>query len=206
MHWQAWTVLILASAYWLSATGKGLILRWRTGKSAHPWPKPRLERALIIVWVADIAVWIAQPVLILAGAKGPALRPLAEVPWADVAGAVLGAAMLALSWLAWGQMGDSWRLGTHPKDRTELVTTGLFARIRHPIYALQGWLLIGCVLMLPTPLSAGMAVVHLACILAKSSLEERHLLALHGEEYARYRRRVGAFWPRLLGPAPEARP
>jgi protein-S-isoprenylcysteine O-methyltransferase Ste14 len=207
-RWQAVTVLGLATAYWAAALVKAVHFRRRTGLSAHPWPKPKAERLLMVAWVANILVWVGQPVAFLAGPKPwtrgddplAALTPVWEVPALEFAGVALGAVALAVSVLAWAQMGDSWRLGTtKPGERTELVDRGVFGLVRHPIYAAQGWLVAGCVLMLPTPISLALGVVHFACLYAKAAIEERHLLAEMGEPYERYRRRVGGFFPKLSG-------
>lgn len=200
MMWQPILVLVLVVVYWGSAALKGVSLRRKTGKSSHPWPKNRFERALILIWCGDILVWLAQPILVLAkvGAQEPGLNPMWSSPPAECAGAALAAAGLALSWIAWWQMGDSWRLGTSKKDQTELVTGGVFGWVRHPIYASQAWLLVGTFLVLPTPLLAGMSIVHLICLYAKAAHEERHMILMQGEAYERYRRRVGGFWPKLF--------
>ena len=51
--------------------------------------------------------------------------------------------------------------------------------------------------VLPTLPMIVLAVVHLALVNAKARNEERHLLATHGEAYARYVARTGRFVPRF---------
>jgi protein-S-isoprenylcysteine O-methyltransferase Ste14 len=43
-------------------------------------------------------------------------------------------------------------------------------------------------------------VIHVALVNAKAQNEERHLLATHGEAYARYVARTGRFLPRFGAP------
>lgn len=199
--WQPGLVLALKTLYWGCAVAKAVHLRRTTGRSSQPWPKNRVERLLIVAWIVDIAVWVGQPVLLVNQVVLPGMEPIWHSTAVEAAGAALGLAGLALSILAWVQMGASWRLGTTHKERTDLVVHGLFAWVRHPIYASQAWLLLGSALLLPTPVSAGLTVVHMACLLAKARLEERFLVGMHGDDYVRYARRVGGFFPRLL-PAP----
>jgi protein-S-isoprenylcysteine O-methyltransferase Ste14 len=79
----------------------------------------------------------------------------------------------------------------------KLVTTGLHARLRHPIYlahlcTLLGWT-VGSGLAVNYALLAFALVTGAVMI----GLEERELARRFGEDYARYRRQVGALIPRL---------
>ena len=52
-------------------------------------------------------------------------------------------------------------------------------------------------IIVATPLMAGVAVLHVVLMDVKARNEERHMLRVHGEAYARYLRRTGRFVPRL---------
>lgn len=82
-----------------------------------------------------------------------------------------------------------------------LVTTGPFARVRHPVYGahflmLLGWTvgsgLLVCYAMVGFSLAAGTIMI---------TLEERELERRFGEPYREYKRRVPAFLPRSSPPA-----
>jgi protein-S-isoprenylcysteine O-methyltransferase Ste14 len=83
---------------------------------------------------------------------------------------------------------------TQSRNRS-LVTTGIYARIRHPRYtmlivgSLGNFLLTGYALLLAT------FVVTTALTLIMSRLEEKELMKCFGDEYRRYRERVPAFLP-----------
>jgi len=203
--WQAAVILATMTVYWGTLIFKSLRLALRTGRSSRPWPKGSLERGLMIVWVSDIALMQIQPVLILAKIREellvPLITPVWSIPEIEIAGAVVVGIGLWLSFLSWHQMGDSWRLGTTSiaKDPTALVSVGVFGWVRHPIYAAQGVILYGALLLLPTPLTIAITVVHSGWLYAKSVLEERHALDRWGDEYVRYMGRVGRFLPKLFG-------
>lgn len=81
-----------------------------------------------------------------------------------------------------------------------LVTTGLHARIRHPIYLAHflmftGWTvgsgLLVCYAMLGFALAAGTVMI---------TLEERELERRFGDQFREYKRRVPAFVPRRSRP------
>ena len=84
-----------------------------------------------------------------------------------------------------------------PHKRTNLITTGWYGRIRHPIYALGLLLMLATVVVAPSPAMWLVAAVHLTLVLLKASGEERHLQQTHGQAYQDYCDRTGRFFPRL---------
>jgi protein-S-isoprenylcysteine O-methyltransferase Ste14 len=103
-------------------------------------------------------------------------------------------------------MGKSWRMGV-TRERTELIMDGLYAYIRHPIYAFSILLMLCTVVVVPTMPMVAVAVLHIALMILKARNEERFLLSLHGEAYARFCRATGRFFPllRSRGPSPGER-
>ncbi len=111
--------------------------------------------------------------------------------WAGVAVYV---ASLGLVVEAQREMGRSWRIGIE-KGETKLVTAGLYSWVRNPIYVGAigcGWAMFA---MTPCWLTLGGALGYLVFIQLQARLEERHLLAQHGDDYRRYVESVGRFVP-----------
>lgn len=199
-------LLILMATIWAYGIGVGVMaVRVRRQNVNPAWlvPKERFERLLWLIWVPVI---IAQNVL-------PALairrrHPLLAVP--EVA--LLHPVLSSLRWAAsicvvlcflvtvacWARMGENWRIGVVPNQRSDLVTGGLYARIRHPIYAFNALLMFCAAVIVPTIPMITVAVLHVTLLILKARNEERFLLEEHGERYAGYRRRTGGFFPRIL--------
>jgi protein-S-isoprenylcysteine O-methyltransferase Ste14 len=82
----------------------------------------------------------------------------------------------------------------HPRDDAQLVETGIYARVRHPIY---GGVILGAFgwgLLTASLVSLALAVVTLGFFVLKSAREEAWLTeAFPG--YAAYRRRTRRFIP-----------
>jgi protein-S-isoprenylcysteine O-methyltransferase Ste14 len=97
-------------------------------------------------------------------------------------------------------MGKSWRMGIDPDEKTVLIFTGPYAYVRHPIYALSSLLMIATVMVLPTPVMIGVAVVHLLLLQWESRREEQNLSRIHGPQYDQYRARTGRFVPVSVHP------
>ena len=117
-------------------------------------------------------------------------------PSVDLAAGGLAAFVATL--VCWAKMGNAWRMGIDPNDKTQLVCTGPYAYIRHPIYALSSLLMLMTMLILPSPAMLMIGVVHLLLLQWEARREEEHLLASHGEEYRVYRARTGRFLPRFF--------
>lgn len=187
--------------YWFCVGVMAVRVRRRTRKLSGVVPKQRLEQFMWLIWVPLVVAWMTLPYLAATGARTPwGLPELAHEPgflqlrWVAALAAV---ACLALTIECWIRMGKNWRMAVTPDQQTELVTSGLYGRIRHPIYALSILLMACSVLIVPTAPMAFVAVVHIALMLVKARNEERFLLAAKGEAYARYCRRTGRFIPRF---------
>ena len=120
---------------------------------------------------------------------------------------VVGAVATLLAQLA---MGDSWRVGVDPTERTALVASGPFRWVRNPIFSAMLLATFGLVLLVPTPLTVAALVTLLAVIeLQVRCVEEPYLRRTHGAPYVIYAARVGRFVPgvgrlRNAGSASEA--
>lgn len=136
----------------------------------------------------------ASPLLVLLGV----LEPIAALNGAvaHVAGMVLAVGGLALTFAAQLAMGDAWRIGVDPQERTGLVTAGPFGLVRNPIYSAMLPTVFGLALMVPTGLAfAVFAALLTALEMQVKLVEEPHLRRIHGREYAAYEARVGRFVP-----------
>ena len=93
-------------------------------------------------------------------------------------------------------MGASWRIGVDATERTDLVTTGLFAVVRNPIFSAMLMAMIGIVLMVPTPVSAAALVcLFVAVEIQVRFVEEPYLNRTHRRSYVDYTAKVGRFLP-----------
>jgi protein-S-isoprenylcysteine O-methyltransferase Ste14 len=147
-----------------------------------------------------VVLWMALPMIALHAYAVPfAVPPWArEGAYALVRGvaAVVAVGALVATIECWKRMGRNWRMAVTPGERTELVTTGLYRSIRHPIYALSILLAAATALVLPTWPMIAIALTNAALVNLKARNEERHLLAMHGDAYAEYLAGTGRFLPR----------
>ena len=117
-------------------------------------------------------------------------------PWLRWLGFFLGLTSLAL--MAWTQveLGTQWSAQLQLREEHHLVTTGPYARVRHPMYtAMFGW---GIALALVTAhwIFVVLAVLAIAGLIARVPREEQMMIEEFGEEYKAYRQRTGRFFPK----------
>ena len=137
---------------------------------------------IIIVEVASIYLNTATPLFSL-----------------RIAGAILGITGIILFGTAVYTMRDSWRAGIPErnwwagipeKDKTELITTGIFRISRNPAFLAFYLVYIGILLMFFNPVLFFFTAWAIVMLHLQIKQEEKFLLATFGDEYAKYRKQT----------------
>src|SRR5262249_12273598 len=151
-------------------------------------------------WIAGVGVALAlivsvsAPVLQEFNLIAP-LRVL-SADWIQAAGIAIAIVGIAATVYAQLAMGDSWRLGVDVQETTTLVRTGVFGRVRNPIYTAMIAFGLGIALVTPNVVAcAGFILLVAAIELQVRRVEEPHLLRTHGDAYRAYTATVGRFIP-----------
>jgi protein-S-isoprenylcysteine O-methyltransferase Ste14 len=129
------------------------------------------------------------------------LFQLPPLRWLGAASMVagLGAYVAALA-----AFGDSWRLGIDREKAGGLVTTGIFARSRNPIYLALNLLLFGSFAIQGRALFGVLALLMAGLLHELILREERFLESHYGAPYRTYRTHVPRYWKlsQLKGQSP----
>lgn len=125
------------------------------------------------------------------------------VPWlgtvlidsfaAKAVGAVLVAAAVVIYGLALWAFGNSWRLGIDRESPGSLVTSGIFAWTRNPIYVAFDLLAIGTLLLQGRVIFLLLAVIIVLMLHELICREEGFLRKHYGDAYRDYCTRVGRY-------------
>lgn len=190
--------LAVLSLYGLLAFGVRTVVQLRrtgsSGFSALRGLSGFIEWACGFLLALSAVLCVAGPVLQLTGTLH-SFRGL-DGKLADVLAMTLASLGIALTVLAQLAMGDSWRIGVDPLERTELVAHGPFSLVRNPIYAATIPAFAGIVVLAANTVTIAGAVLLLVGLeLHTRLIEEPYLLRVHGERYASYAARVGRFLP-----------
>ena len=190
--------LVLYGVYLAVAVVGRMLVQWRrTGSTGFHGVGGRPGS---VEWLAGVGFALA----LVAGAAAPVLaledvvEPIGALDTGAVhaAGLVLSIGGIAATLGAQLAMGDSWRVGVDPRERTELVTSGPFALVRNPIYAATLPSALGLALLVPSWVAlAALAGLVLAVEVLVRRVEEPYLVRTHGEAYTGYAARVGRFVP-----------
>jgi protein-S-isoprenylcysteine O-methyltransferase Ste14 len=190
-----WPFIAVATFVFTAMVVPVLRARVRTGEwgiaiASSKDPVQRLVGASLMVAVAAILGWS-----VLSALFEPDLLGIWAIPaLLSIVGWVLMALGLLLVIAAQANMGASWRIGIDQRP-TALVTGGLYTLIRNPIYTGMIVAFLGFVLVTPAPWTVMMYAMVVLVLELQTRLEEKHLIALHGQGYLDYASRVGRFFP-----------
>jgi protein-S-isoprenylcysteine O-methyltransferase Ste14 len=195
------TAGILITAYWARALRLAYKMKKQTGNAANFSPPETLGRRIRMLWRPLVALWIAH--LFVNAFTGQLhlpylLRPLAPHPIVAWLAVAIIALCVGATLACWKRMGKSWRMGINPDEKTQLIVTGPYAYIRHPIYAIQSLMLLATMALLPSPLMLAACVLMLTFLQWEARREEKYLRLHHGAAYEEYCQRTGGFVPRSL--------
>ena len=153
--------------------------------------KGRLEIVLLtLAWVSFFVplVWVAQP--------GPALAdyPLRPIPF------MVGVSCMALGlWLfqrSHADLGTNWSITLEVREKHQLVTQGVYRRIRHPMYLSLILYSSGQALVLPNWVAGPSYLVAFVLLFAlRVGPEERMMVEQFGQDYTAYRTRTKRLVP-----------
>ncbi len=185
LGWLACVVYATIPGFWLLVHPRAEY--WRSAKRS-PY---------VVILPAWIAMWVAAA-LITARWRN-AILYASPWPWVPAL-ALFGAGI----WLYWqsGRNFSARQLGGIPEvvaghGEQWLVTTGIRARVRHPIYLAHFCEMLAWSIGTGLVVCYGLTVFAILTGAVMIRMEDRELEARFGEEYRQYARRVAAILPKL---------
>jgi protein-S-isoprenylcysteine O-methyltransferase Ste14 len=188
----AWLILALwltLIVYWAVSAGN---MTRRSGIAWNWWREIAVRLALF-----GVVVLVLQVMVLAAAWPASRLLALNERPSMGVTGFGLAMLGIGLAIVSRAYLGGVWDRRVSNRKNPELVTTGPYALVRHPLYG--GLLLamigsaIGQSLLWMLPL-----IVYAPIFVHNGRREERHLLEQFPELYSRYMQRTKMLLPYVL--------
>lgn len=115
----------------------------------------------------------------------------------DLLGLIVGTGGLWLCAVAQKEMGNAWRVGIDRHGETDLVTTGVYSRIRNPTYSGLFLVCSGTFLIFPTCAVLAWILLFFVSLEFQVRLEEEFLAQRHGEIYLRYFQSTTRYIPHI---------
>jgi protein-S-isoprenylcysteine O-methyltransferase Ste14 len=179
--WLAWIV------YWLVAAA---VMRQRAAVRRIPTPQNALMTVPTIIGL----------ILLSAHRRLPSMLPRI-VPWSPAIGvicvALVAVGLIVCIW-ARNHIGKNWSGRVIVQTGHQLVRTGPYRFVRHPIYSGILLMLLGTAIERGTIAGVCGFILLLIAIVWKLSLEEQLMSEQFGDDYRQYRREVKALVPGVV--------
>jgi protein-S-isoprenylcysteine O-methyltransferase Ste14 len=175
-----------------------LVIRKRFNPITLSVGRKGLLGVMEVALFAGVNLWI---VLILFQVLPLKVRPLAWLFGSQMVGTMLSKVVgvlligggFVLFILSLRALGDSWRLGVDAQNPGPLVTRGIYAFTRNPIYAFFDLYFVGTFLVNGHLVFLVFALLVVANLHYQILQEERFLATVHGPSYENYRAQVGRY-------------
>jgi protein-S-isoprenylcysteine O-methyltransferase Ste14 len=132
-------------------------------------------------------------------AVNPSWLGVLSVPfpdWLRWTGGALGSVSFVLYGWSQATLGKAWSPHLQMREEHHLVTTGPYARIRHPIYLALIGFLTGIALVTANWFFVALLVVSIVVLALRIPKEEQMMIEDFGEEYKAYMHRTGSLFPK----------
>jgi protein-S-isoprenylcysteine O-methyltransferase Ste14 len=191
------TTTAIAKALWFA----GLVV-WIAIRYPHQRKRPRLgfDRSVggrqdrILLLIAALGQFIIPLVYVATGFPAGTDYPLAPVQ--GVLGAAALVASLILFRVTHKQLGQNWSVSLDTRQGHELVTDGLYAWVRHPMYSSFFLSAVAQLLLLPNWIAGPAGLIGIGLLFGfRVKREEQLMIETFGEAYRAYMRRTARIVP-----------
>jgi protein-S-isoprenylcysteine O-methyltransferase Ste14 len=152
---------------------------------------------VLAVRIIVFLIFLAFLVMYIIGMAWIDLLSFLLPTWLRWIGFALG--LLSLAFWTWTQvtLDTRWSAQLQLRKEHSLVTSGPYARIRHPLYAAMFAWAIALALLTANWLFVAITVLTIAGTVVRVPKEEQMMLDSFGDEYRAYMQRTGRFFPKF---------
>jgi protein-S-isoprenylcysteine O-methyltransferase Ste14 len=189
----------MALGIFLAGTGTSVYFRRRADREAGDEMISLKSEGLplmLALRVGGIALWLG----VFAYFINPAWMAWSQVElpvWLRLSGAALGMVTNGLIYWVFSSLGNNVSPTVVTRRRHQLVTSGPYRWVRHPLYTVGFLSYMAFALLAANWYVAVLAVIALVLLSLRVPAEERALIARNGDAYRDYAKRTGRFLPRL---------
>jgi protein-S-isoprenylcysteine O-methyltransferase Ste14 len=117
--------------------------------------------------------------------------------WLRWLGFIIGLFGIALTVWAQLELGRQYSPQLQLRQEHQLVTSGPYSRVRHPVYTAMDGFGLGLALVSANWFFLGFFILSLVGLWARVPREEKMMLEQFGEQYQKYMQRTGRFFPKM---------
>ena len=189
--------LFLAKLIWGLGVLGWFAIRFRHQQRSRKTPKLRRAdrvREAVLLTISICGMMVAPLTYVVS--DQPKFATYLFMPWM----AWLGAAVFALAlWLFYRthmDLGRNWSVTLEIREQHKLITTGIYSRLRHPMYSAFWLWALAQALLLPNWVAGPAGLVGFGTLFFfRIGREERLMVEMFGEEYRRYVERTDRVIP-----------
>jgi protein-S-isoprenylcysteine O-methyltransferase Ste14 len=194
---------LIAKLVWLAMAGGWYALRIPHVRKSRKTPISRddlgwPERLRLAVSLTGLG--LVPLVYVAVSFWGPVWADYPFQPVLAALGVLVAIAALVMFRLTHKALGRNWSVTLQVRESHELVTHGIYATIRHPMYTAFWLWAIAQALLLPNWIAGFSGLVGFGTLyMLRVGPEEKLMIETFGEPYRAYMERSGRLWPRLFG-------
>jgi protein-S-isoprenylcysteine O-methyltransferase Ste14 len=188
---------VIAKVIWAIGVVSWFVIRYPHQRRSRRTPN-RLRsdrtRELILLSISSTGLGIIPAIYVLTGV--PEFADYTFRPWQAWLGAAVFAGVLWLFYRTHKDLGRNWSVTLEVREQHVLVTSGVYSRVRHPMY-LAFWLwALAQALLLPNWIAGLAGLVGFGTLFfLRIGREEQMMSEAFGEEYRRYAARTARVLP-----------
>jgi protein-S-isoprenylcysteine O-methyltransferase Ste14 len=154
-----------------------------------------VEKMLLVL--VTLGMWVAPLLYVFTSTLDFAEY---ELPlWVSVAGVAVYTIGVILFWKSHHDLGRNWSATLEVRASHELITKGIYKRIRHPMYSAIWLIVIAQSMLLPNAVAGLSGVVCFGTLyFMRVGNEEKMMMEQFGTEYQTYMQKTGRLFPKLL--------
>lgn len=188
---------LVAKVIWCLGVAGWFIIRYPHGRRARHTPRlPRRGRAreLVLMTISGTGLGILPALYVLAGV--PAFADYTFQAWQGWLGTAVFAAALWLFYRTHKDLGRNWSVTLEVREQHTLVTSGVYRRVRHPMYSAFWLWAVAQALLLPNWIAGPAGLVGFGTLFfLRVGREEALMIETFGDEYRRYMARTARVLP-----------
>ncbi len=187
----------LSKVIWLAFGLGWFLLRWQPRDRSRKTPvrfSGRGAREYILLGLSLTGLGIV-PCIYLA-AHFPRFADYPLIPVMSYLGIAVYAACLWLFYRTHRDLGENWSVSLDVRERHTLVTTGVYAMVRHPMYSGFWLMAVAQALLLPNWIAGPAGLIGFGILFfGRVEREEEMMLTAFGDDYRAYMRRTWRVLP-----------
>jgi protein-S-isoprenylcysteine O-methyltransferase Ste14 len=188
---------LVAKAIWLLGVLGWFVIRYPHDRRARRTPKLlRTDRGREIVLMAISATGLGILPFVYVISNAPHFANYPFHSWQAWLGAAVFAASLWLFYRTHRDLGRNWSVTLEVRDRHALVTSGVYSRVRHPMYSAFWLWAVAQALLLPNWIAGPAGLIGFGTLFfLRVGREEALMIEIFGDEYRHYMGRTTRILP-----------